>query len=64
MYSRGLQGLAQWEKMCLTLERLEAPGTGRSVCGGEHPLETAGRKNGMRNCGRGTRMEAMDELKK
>jgi hypothetical protein len=40
--------------MCLTLERLEAPGN-REPCWGRIQnifLETAGRRNGMRNCGR------------
>ena len=43
--------------MCLTLERLEAPGN-REPCWGRIQnifLETAGRRNGMKNCVRGTR---------
>jgi len=39
----------QWEKMCLTLWRLEAPGVVDAWHGGEDILlETGGRKNGMR----------------
>jgi hypothetical protein len=39
------------EKMCLILERLEAPGEGE-VCGGTLS-EARGRRNGMKNFGRG-----------
>ena len=39
--------------MNLTLERLEAPGSGKAGLGGwGHPLESVGRKNGMGNCQR------------
>jgi hypothetical protein len=45
----------QWKKMHLILERLEAPGRRRSAGGGKGrtPSEAMGRRNGMRNCGRG-----------
>jgi hypothetical protein len=39
----------QWEKACLTLERLEASGSGEAW-GWEYPLGDRGRMNGMRNC--------------
>ena len=43
--------------MHITLERLEAPGSGEAcqgggVGGGDILLEKGGRRNGMRNCGR------------
>ena len=46
---------SQWEKMCLILERLEAPGKGNTQWWGERGsalLETRGEENRMRNCGR------------
>jgi hypothetical protein len=41
----------QWEKRCLTLKRLEEQ---RGLVGGELNilLETAGRRNGITNCGK------------
>ena len=39
----------QWEKMCLTLERLEASWYGNAWQGGGiHSLGDSGRRNGMR----------------
>jgi hypothetical protein len=40
-----------WEKMCLTLKRLEAPGSGEALWRGIL-LKTGGKRNVMRNCGR------------
>lgn len=39
--------------MCLTLERLEAPGSGEAWQGRGILLETGERRNVMRNCRRG-----------
>jgi len=38
--------------MCLILERLEAPKEGGGLGGRSTLLESRGRRNGMRNCGR------------
>jgi hypothetical protein len=40
--------------MCIILESLEAPGKGKAwFREGEQPLGGRGRRNGIRNCGRG-----------
>lgn len=40
----------QWNKMCLILERFEAPGKG-DMLGGGTLSEARGKEKGMRNCG-------------
>ena len=52
--------MPQWKKMCLIFERLEAPGKREVWCRSGDvgvwectPSEARGRKNWMRNCGRG-----------
>lgn len=65
IYNRGLAGLASLEKMSLTLERLETLGRGRP--GGvrkQRPLGDAGRRDGMRNCGRQMRRGVTTRLLK
>jgi hypothetical protein len=49
--------------MCLIDEIIEAPWMAHAWLGGSIFLETECRRIGMRNCGRGTRREAMARYK-
>jgi hypothetical protein len=48
----------QWEKTHLALKRLEAPGIREAYQEGDILLETVGRRNGMKNCGRENQEES------